>query len=135
MVVYNDEPDIRFPRRVLGMAIFAMVVTAVFCAALFGGTTQGMVLWAVAGLLFAIVLFAGMLCIAHDRFAKMRTTKDYWIYVANEYRKGRAGRLESVWLGLSGADTDIRDMDRVEADLPEYWKRWTPTGRHEAPRG
>lgn len=133
MVVQIREPDIRFARSVAGVAILAILATAVFCIAVFVTIPNALVvggvldaaLWTIIGLLLATVLFAGMLCIAHVRFGRMRNNRDYWTYLCNEYRQGRAARLESLWTGLDVLD-NIHAMDKAEAELPDRWKQVSP---------
>ena len=135
MVVLNGEGDIRFARSVAGVAILAMLATVAFCIAAFftfpnalvvGGALDA-ALWTIVGLLPATVLFAGMLCIAHVRFTRMRRDRDYWTCMCNEYRQGRAARHERAWKGLNPLD-DIHAMDKIDAELPDRWNAMPPEG-------
>lgn len=129
MVVCNGEPDIRFACRIASMGIAATLITAALVPVVYVGLDNALavgvpdpVLWLTAGLLVAVVMFAGLTCILYDRFRRMRRDRDYWIYLCNEYRMGRSPRLERVWRGLKSTG-DLEAMDVVEAELPDCWKK------------
>ena len=129
MVVYNGECDIRFARRAASMGIVAALLTAAAAPAMYMALDNARVdsgafdaaLWIAVGLTATVIMFAGLTCILHDRFRRMRKDRDYWTYLCNEYRAGRGPRLERVWRGLESTG-DIKAMDTVEAELPKRWK-------------